>query len=268
MLLALSEPMLVALVVLAAIAVGVPLAWTVAGIRRYHATVAQGFLLGLNLLLNRLRWHTRANRPMPLGPRQGAVIVANHRSGFDPMFLQVAAPRIVHWMVARAYCTWWLAWFFRVLECIPAGRGGIDTAAVKRAIRLAESGELVGILPEGRINETEALMLPGRPGAALVALKARVPVIPCYISGSPYNGHVLGPLFMRARVKVIVGDPIDLSEYYGRDREPGVTAELTKRFMKEIAHLAGDDNFEPQMAGRHWLSDETEEAEEENHATP
>jgi len=261
-------PLLIALALLAAIAILVPLGWTIAGMRRYRCTVGQGFLLGFNLLLNRLRWHTRTNRPMPLAQRQGAVIVANHRSGFDPMFLQVAAPRIVHWMVAKQYCTWWLAWFFRILGCIPAGRGGIDTAAVKQAIRLAESGEFVGILPEGRINESKELMLPGRPGAALVALKARVPVIPCYITGAPYNGRLLGPLFMRAQVEVIVGDPIDLSEYFGRDREQGVTEELTKRFMKEIARLAGADNFEPQLAGRQWLPNGTEEAEEENHATP
>jgi 1-acyl-sn-glycerol-3-phosphate acyltransferase len=207
---------------------------------------------------------------MPLLPGQGAVIVANHRSGFDPMFLQVAAPRIVHWMVAKQYCTWWLTWFFRILRCIPAGRGGIDTAAVKHAIRLATAGELVGIMPEGRINESGDLMLPGRPGAALVALKARVPVIPCYISDAPYNGRLIGPLFMKAHVKVIVGDPIDLSEYYSRDREQGVTAELTKRLMKEIARLGGNENFEPRLAGRHWLPDESEaEATEvENHATP
>src|SRR5262249_37301283 len=150
--------------------------------------------------------------PMPIGQDQGAIIVANHRSGFDPMFLQLAAPRLVHWMVAGEFIVnWWLALFFRTLKSIPAGRRGVDTAAVKRAIRLAESGKLVGIMPEGRINETSEVLLPGRPGAALVALRARVPVIPCYIEGAPYNGKLIGPLFMKARVRVTVGDVIDLS---------------------------------------------------------
>jgi 1-acyl-sn-glycerol-3-phosphate acyltransferase len=268
MLFALSEPLVIALVLLAAVGVLLPLSWTIAGMWRYRVTVLQGFLLGLNLLLNRLRWHTQANRPMPLSAGQGAVIVANHRSGFDPMFLQIAAPRLVHWMVAKEYCKGFLGWFFRILRSIPAGRGGIDTAAVKHAIRLAENGELVGMMPEGRINESNELMLPGRPGAALVALRARVPIIPCYISGAPYNGRTIGPLFMRANVEVIVGDPIDLSEFYDREREPGVTADLTKRIMKEIARLGGMEDFEPQLAGRHWKTDEIEEAEEENHATP
>ena len=34
--------------------------------------------------------------------------------------------------------------------------GGIDTAATKTAIRLAQAGELVGMFPEGRINDTDA----------------------------------------------------------------------------------------------------------------
>ena len=42
-------------------------------------------------------------------------------------------------------------------------------------------GELVGMFPEGRINTTDQLLLPGRSGAALIALKARAPVVPCYI---------------------------------------------------------------------------------------
>ncbi|HEV3416946.1 MAG TPA: hypothetical protein VG056_09045, partial [Pirellulales bacterium] len=97
---------------------------------------------------------------------------------------------------------------------------------------------------------------PGRPGAALVALRARVPVIPCYISGAPYDGTTVGPLFMSARVQVIVGDLIDLSEFYGREKEPGVTVELTKQFLKEIARLAGANDFKPQVAGRNWKPEE------------
>ena len=34
--------------------------------------------------------------------------------------------------------------------------------------------------------------MPGRPGAALIALKARVPVVPCYIHDAPYDGTMLG----------------------------------------------------------------------------
>jgi 1-acyl-sn-glycerol-3-phosphate acyltransferase len=163
-------------------------------------------------------------------------------------------------MIAKEYCDdWKFAGFLRMCEAIPTNRGGIDTAATKMAIRHARNGELVGLFPEGRLNTTEQVMLPGRPGVALIALKAGVPVIPCYIEGSPYNGTTLGALLMHARVKVIVGQPIDVSEYRGREGKRGVLEELTRRLMREIARLGGHPEFEPQLAGRFYKPDEGRE---------
>ena len=62
------------------------------------------------------------------------------------------------------------------------------------AIRYAQEGGLVGLFPEGRVNTTDELLLPGRPGAALIALRARVPVIPCYVQGAALRRHGAGQL--------------------------------------------------------------------------
>ncbi len=145
---------------------------------------------------------------------------------------------------------------FRTLQAIPVGRRGVDTAATKAAIRLAGEGRLVGIFPEGRINMTDALLLPCRPGVALVALKARVPIVPVYIAGAPYNGSALGSFFMPAKVRVTIGQPIDLRPYFDRQRDKEVLAEITRRLLKEIARLAGQENFEPQLAGKKWHTDD------------
>jgi 1-acyl-sn-glycerol-3-phosphate acyltransferase len=250
------RPLLIALLV--CIACGLPAIWYMV---RWRLTPLQAFLLLFNRLLNRVLWRTQINRPLPVPRGQGAVVIANHRSSFDPMFIAVSTRRLVHWMVAREYCLdWRFGWFFRGMGSIPTGRSGIDSGSTKRVIRLASTGHLVGLMPEGRINESEQLLLPGRPGAALIALKARVPVIPCYIEGAPYGGTPMGPFTRRAHVKVTVGEPLDLSEFYDRDHEPGVLEELTKRFLVAIAHLAGDDKFVPQLAGRHWKPDVADEA--------
>ncbi len=156
-------------------------------------------------------------------------------------------------MVAKEY---WrnlvLAWFFRTCEAIPVSRGGIDTAATKSAIRLAAGGGLVGTFPEGRINTTDRVLLPGRPGAESVALRARVPVVPCYTHGSPYDGTVWSVFLMKARVRLTVGRPIDVSEFYGREREREVLEMLTKRLLTEIALLAGEADYRPELAGRFY----------------
>ena len=191
--------------------------------------------------------------PIPVGPDQGAIIISNHRSPVDPCFIELGTHRVIHWLIAKEYFNdRKLGWFLRMCEAIPTNRAGVDTAATKMAIRYAQNGGLVGLFPEGRLNTTDEFMLSGRPGVALIALKARVPVIPCYIEGSPYDGTTLGALMMCARVKVIVGRPVDVSEYRGREKERGVLEELTRRLMKEVARLGGHPDFEPELAGRFY----------------
>ncbi|HEX4145550.1 MAG TPA: lysophospholipid acyltransferase family protein [Pirellulales bacterium] len=231
--------------------------WLWRTIRRTHYTVPQAIWYFINLTVNKVLWRTTVSGPLPIGPDQGAVIVCNHRSGIDPLLIQMATERVVHWMVAGEYFDYRImAACFRSLGSIPVSRRGVDTAATKQAIRLAKEGKLVGLFPEGRINTTDELLLPGRPGAALIALKAGVPVIPCYIEGAPYNGSALGPFLMTAHARVTLGQPIDLSSYFGRESDRAVLAELTKRFLKEIAQLAKNDTFEPKLAGKKWHPDD------------
>jgi 1-acyl-sn-glycerol-3-phosphate acyltransferase len=131
----------------------------------------------------------------------------------------------------------------------------MDTAATKSAIRSLREGAWVGMLPEGRINMGEELMLPGRPGAVVIALKAKAPILPCFIYGSPYDRTPWSPLFMSARAELRVGEMIDLSDYQDRVNDRELVAELMLRCLRAMAKLAGRPDFEPQLAGRQWLPD-------------
>ena len=222
--------------------------------RRTNYTVGQIPLYTLNWVLTRVLWRVHVEGEVPMRGNEGAVIVCNHIGPLDPAFLALACDRPVHWMVAREYVVAGLfGMALRTLQVIPVNRGGIDTASTKIAVRYAARGDLVGIFPEGRINESGNFMLPGRPGAALIALRAQVPVVPCYLEGSPYDGTTSGFLFLPARTRLIVGKPIDLSAYYNRDdQDREMLKQLTLRFMREIAALAGRHDHEPTLAGRRW----------------
>jgi 1-acyl-sn-glycerol-3-phosphate acyltransferase len=246
--------------ILAALAVGLAarFAWHY---RQNEYTWLQAPFYILNLVYCRVVWRTRVVGRLPLDQVRGAVIICNHVSPIDPAFIQLASTRLAHWMVAREYSLHpLLKWIFRLFEAIPVSRAGVDTAATKAAIRYARQGELVGLFPEGRINDTGQVLLPGRPGAALIALKAEVPVIPCYIRGAPYDGTSWGCFLMTAKVTVSIGRPMDISRYYGLEPDKHVLEELTCLFLRAMAELAGARDYQPKLAGRFYKPVRDEEA--------
>jgi len=245
-----------AIVFLLGLAVCLPV-WIAANWRRIRHPLPLAFLYFVNVLFTRILWRTTVSGRLPIADNQGALIICNHRAGIDPLLIQLSTDRLVHWMVAREYVeSPPIAWAFRILRSIPVARSGVDTAATKMAIRLAQDGSLVGLFPEGRINSTNKLLLPGRPGVALIALKARVPVIPCYVEGSPYKGSPLSSFFIPARARVKIGRPIDISKYLDQGGGRQVLEEMTLEFMRAIAKLAGAPNFEPELAGKNWKPEE------------
>lgn len=235
---------------------GALVAWLVRSYRRshYHG-LSQAGLYAYNVLMTRYLWRAEVRGTLDVPPGQAALIISNHRGPIDPSFIGLATLRPVHWMVAAEFFSVPVfGWALRTLEAIPVRRGGVDIAATKQALRYLKSGELVGVFPEGRINTTRDLLLPVRPGIALVALHARAPVIPCYLFGTPYDGTTAGFLFMPARGRVRIGRPLDLSAYYDRD-DKEVLEEVTRLLLREIALLAGHEDYEPQLAGRQWKPD-------------
>jgi len=219
----------------------------------------QCLLWAVAYVLCKILWRTRWLNELPLPPGQNGIIACNHRSSVDPFFIQTAIDRKTHWLVAREFCDHpAFRWFLSACEVIPVSRGGVDTAAIKSAIRLAAAGELVGMLPEGRINMSGDFLLPARPGAALVAFKAGVPVVPCYIHGAPYWRYPWSPLLMSARVEVRFGKPLYPATASGADGEEENAEAFTLEILKSIADLAGQKNFVPRLAGRDWKPTEQE----------
>ena len=180
----------------------------------------------------------------------GAVVVANHRCSLDPFFLQIAAGRRIHWMVAGEYFrNPVFGPVLRIFQAIPANRSGSDNSAMKTAIRLASEGRFVGIFPEGRINRTKAPLLSIRPGAAMVSSKAGVPLLPCWIEGAPSGWAVWSGLFMAAHVRIFFGKEVAASSHavVVASSSP---EELIQRAMQTSLFLSGHKNLCVELANR------------------
>ncbi|MCA9134152.1 MAG: 1-acyl-sn-glycerol-3-phosphate acyltransferase [Planctomycetales bacterium] len=200
-------------------------------------------------LMGRLLWRVAFTNSAPADLQGGAVLVANHRSSVDPFFVQLAARRRVHWMVAKEYCRHFaFGPLLRALQVIPTNRSGMDTASTKAAIRLTKQGRLVGMFPEGRLNRGREPLLPIRSGAALVATKAGVPMVPLWIEGSPQGKNVWSPVFMPARVAITFGQPIWPPDTTATQQRDSLQREVEKMVAQRDDALADSDALIVQWA--------------------
>lgn len=136
------------------------------------------------------------------------VLVGNHYRLWDITHMACTTKERVHFITKQElYKNRFLAYLCRKVEAIPVSRDGQDAKAIMTALRYLKKGEKISMFPEGTRNRTEEELQPLKGGAALFAIKARVPVYPVMC---------LRKTRLFRRTKIVVGDAIDLSAYYDR----------------------------------------------------
>ena len=193
------------------------------------------------VLFTKRDWRGRENVPKT----GGALIVLNHYSFFDPMaagHFVLGSGRTPRFTAKSGiFKNKWLGRLFVAAGQIPVHRGTRD--AVKALLTAQEAikrGELVVFYPEGTMTKDPELWpMAGRTGAARIALRTGVPVVPVAQWGAqevfaPYSTkfHFLP----RKTLHVIAGPPLDLSPWAGR-RDRGAEQEVTDLMMTEITKL-------------------------------
>lgn len=143
-------------------------------------------------------------------PRHGALLIlSNHQADLDPVLVQIATPRLVHFMAkSELFSMPVLGRAIRWFRAFPVHRGAPDRQAIRHAVELLRAGEAVAIFPEGQLSETGDL-LPVLPGAALIAKMGEATAICVGIRGTrramPYGSVVPRPAF--SWIEAIWGEP-------------------------------------------------------------
>lgn len=117
-------------------------------------------------------------------PEGGCLIVANHSSLADPVWLLLALGpgRRTHIIAKKEVMG--VPVLGRVLRWVGVfgvDRGGADIAAVKQSLEILKNNEKLLIFPEGTRVKPGKTVEP-KTGAALMAQRAGVPVLPVYIT--------------------------------------------------------------------------------------
>ena len=138
-----------------------------------------------------------------------AILVSNHISGLDPLMIQSVTRRLVIWMTAKEYYEIrGINFVFRAIMAIPVERSGRDMAAMRAAMRALQEGRILGVFPEGKIENSHALMT-FQPGVALMAIKANVPVYPAYIEGTMRGSEMINAFRKRHHAALRFGPPVE-----------------------------------------------------------
>jgi carboxylesterase len=197
-------------------------------------------------------------------PAEGGVVLAsNHQSWLDVQVLGASCPRRVHYVAKAEFKEWpVLRHLIELSESVFVNRGG-DTQALEAIAEALRSGKALAIYPEGTIPGEEDIprravdratgLLRGKTGAVRLAIQAGVPIVPVGVSGT---GRALPPeIYPRLEVlrmpgnspiRIRYGEPMDLSQYYGKEVDKDELRKLTEDLMHRISELVDHrSNYAP-----------------------
>ncbi|MBC8135948.1 MAG: 1-acyl-sn-glycerol-3-phosphate acyltransferase [Fibrella sp.] len=173
-------------------------------------------------------------------PRRGGVLICpNHVSDADPAAIAVTCPRTTPYFVAKRelFDIKYLGYWFKLWRVLPIQRDSADRAALRRVEELLKAGEAVILFPEGGGNE-DAILQPLHAGALLVALRAKVPVVPVALRNTAavwtYSDVLPHRVDTPRPISVTFGEPLDFSDLWGK---PGATEKATQRLTETLAAM-------------------------------
>ncbi len=138
-------------------------------------------------------------------PEEGPFLVcANHISNQDVVILAASLKHQVRFLAkAELFKIPLLGRLIRALGAYPVERGKGDVGAIKNTLKLIESGEVVGIYPQGHryagIHPADSDV---KGGIGLILTKKQIPVLPVAIQTKKFRVRIF------KKTKVIIGKPL------------------------------------------------------------
>lgn len=191
------------------------------------------FLLGRPVLFfSRVRVVGRENEPKC---GEGSyLLICNHLRWYDPIWLCAALKEYQpHFMAKKeSFRIPVLNWILKGVGAYPVNRGGADVGAIRHTISLLKEGKTVGMFPQGhRYTGEDPRQTEVKPGIAMIAVRAGVPVLPVFIKA---EGNT--PRFLRKK-ELIIGKPITQAEMNYDPEASGEYARISNFLFEKVCEL-------------------------------
>jgi len=146
-------------------------------------------------------------------PKTGGILIAaNHQSFLDPILLGIGFPRTIRFMARQSlFKNPLFGAIIRGVGVFPVSRGRVDRQAIRKAVELLDSGEVILMFPEGTRSHDGSLGQI-RNGPIMIAARSEVPIVPMVVEGTfcVWPRHRRFPRM--GRVRACIGQPITQEE--------------------------------------------------------
>jgi 1-acyl-sn-glycerol-3-phosphate acyltransferase len=203
-------------------------------VRKRLALVWYAFARGLVEIVCRLYWRVEIKNRDRL-PRSGAYVIAPvHRSNVDTLLAGCLTRRRIRFMGKDSLWRYrWSGALFSSLGAFPVHRGTPDREALRQCEVAVAGGEPVVLFPEGT-RQSGPKLHPLFEGAAFVAARAGVPLVPVGIGGSEWAMQKGSKRIRPVKVVMVVGEPI-------LPPPRGESGRLSRRAVTEMTEKLGVD---------------------------
>jgi 1-acyl-sn-glycerol-3-phosphate acyltransferase len=195
------------------------------------------FVRGLLLGFARLFWRLRVVGAEHI-PANGSFVVAPvHRSNADFALALAVTTRRMRYMGKASIWKIKALWpMYDALGGFPVQRGTADRQALRLCVEVIEGGEPLVLFPEGA-RQSGPEVQPLFDGAAYLASKTGVPIVPVGIGGSERAMPKGAKLPRPAKIVLVVGPPIEPSPSGSPKASRRAVKDLTDRLHSELQGL-------------------------------
>lgn len=163
--------------------------------------------------------------PLPEGP---VILCSNHFHMLDPLNTAMITRRQVFYMAKKELFEHkFVGWLITHLGAFPVDRNNNDVASMRKSLALLKEGKILGIYPEGTRSK-DGQVHAFHSGAAMFALRTGAALVPVGFS-NPYR--------LGKKVKMLVGAPMDVSDFAGRKPTSEDIQALNTRLREQVIAL-------------------------------
>ena len=170
----------------------------------------------------------------------GAMLMINHASYLDPIFIGGAVNRSIHYMArATLFKQGVIDKCLRSLNAFPVHLGSTDRGAIRNALKILDDGNLLLVFPEGT-RSFDGTLGKAQDGIGFMAYRTKADVIPVYLGGTQKAWARGSKMIKTAKITVTFGKPLDMSIYRSSEATRETYSKIGAEVMARIAELKQD----------------------------